>query len=67
MYQTGAVSGDQGPTILLLKGQRKHHGFTANFLEKKGAALGSTLIMTENVCMTEVAWETMTPVLVKGI
>jgi hypothetical protein len=41
--------------------------FTDKFLEKHGAAVGSTLIITESAYMTEVAWETMTPVLVKGI
>ena len=67
MYRTGAVSGEQGPTTFLLKGLRKPHGFTVNFLEKNGVVVGSTIVMTENAYMTEVAWETMTPVLVKGI
>jgi hypothetical protein len=67
MYRIGAVSGDQGPTTFLLKGTRKPHGFTDNFLEKNGAALRSTLVMTENAYMPEVAWEMMTPLLVKGI
>ncbi len=67
MYQTGARSGEQGPKTFLLKGQWKPQGFTDSFLEKNGAALGWTLIMTENAYMTEVAWEGMTPILVKGI
>jgi hypothetical protein len=67
MYRTGAVSGDQGPTTFLLKGLRKPPFFSDKFLEKNGAAFGSTLIMTESAYMTEVAWETMTPVIVKGI
>jgi hypothetical protein len=59
MYRrTGAFFGEQGPTTFLLKGVQKLHGFTDNFLIMNGAAVGSTL--------TEVAWEAMTSVLVKG-
>jgi hypothetical protein len=66
-HPSPAVSGDQGPTTFSLKGTLKPHGFTGNFLEKNGAALGLTLVMIENAYMMEVAWEMMTPLLVKGI
>jgi hypothetical protein len=32
LYRTGAVAGDMGPTIFLMKGKTKCHGFTDHYL-----------------------------------
>jgi hypothetical protein len=46
LYRTGAVYGDTGPTIFLMKGKTKRHGFTDHYLRSNGCAIGSTVIMT---------------------
>jgi hypothetical protein len=61
MYHTGAVYGYTGPTIFLMKGKTKRHGFTYQYVRSKGCAIGSTFIMTENAFMTVDAWKRMTP------
>jgi len=67
MYRTGSVAGDIGPTVFLLKGQRKKFGYTDQFLLSHGASIGSTIIMTETAFMTIAAWEEMTPSVCKGL
>jgi len=67
MYRTGSVAGDTGPTVFLLKGQRKKAGYTDAFLLKHGASIGSTIVMTENAFMTIAAWEELTPSICKGL
>jgi hypothetical protein len=46
LYRTGAVAGDTVPTIFLIKGKTKRHGFTYHYLRSNGCAIGSTIIMT---------------------
>jgi hypothetical protein len=60
LYRMGAVAGDTGTHIFLMKGKTKLHGFTDQFLRSNGCALGYTVIMTENAFMTVDAWESMT-------
>jgi hypothetical protein len=67
LYRTGAVAGDTGPTIFLMKGKTKRHGFTDQYLRSNGCAIGSTVIMTENVFMNVAAWELMTPNIILGL
>jgi hypothetical protein len=67
LYRTGAVDGDTGPTIFLMKGKTKRHGFTDHYLRSNGCAIGSTVIMTENAFMTVDAWERMTPNIILGL
>jgi hypothetical protein len=61
LYRTGAVAGDTGPEIFLIKGKTKCHGFTDHYIRSNGCAIVSTFIMTENAFMTVDAWESMTP------
>ena len=56
VVQTGSTSGDTGPTIILLKGEKKRPQFTEKCLEKHGLAPGSTIVMTQNAYMTDEAW-----------
>jgi len=67
MYRTGSVAGDTGPTIFLLKGQRKRVSYMDQFLLENGAAIGSTIVMTENAFMTMAAWEELMPLVCKGL
>jgi hypothetical protein len=67
LYRTGDVAGDTGPTIFPMKGKTKRHGFTDHYLRSNGCAIGSTVIMTENVFMTVDAWERMTPNIILGL
>jgi hypothetical protein len=67
LYRTGAVAGDTGPTIFLMKGKTKRHGFTDQYLRSNGCAIGSTVIMTENAFMTVDAWELVTPNIILGL
>jgi hypothetical protein len=46
LYRTGAVAGDTGPTIFLMKCNTKRHGFTDHYLRSNGCTIGSTVIMT---------------------
>lgn len=48
-------------------GQRRDPYYTDKYLMNNGAALGSTIVMTENGFMTEQAWEAITPFQCKGI
>jgi hypothetical protein len=67
LYRTGAVAGDTGPKIFLMKGKTKRHGFTEHYLRSNGCAIGSTVIMTENLFMIVDAWERMTPNIILGL
>jgi hypothetical protein len=67
LYHTGAVAGDTGPTIFLMKGNTKRHGFTDHYVRSNVCAIGSTVIMTENAFMTVDAWERMTPNIILGL
>ena len=62
-YQTGAVGGSQGPTVMLMKGTRKRTGYSNRFLEKHGCCQGSTVIMRDSTFMNTATWEAMTPCL----
>ena len=52
VVRTGSTTGDTGPTIILLKGEKKRPQFTNKLLEKHGLAMGSTIVMTPNAYMT---------------
>jgi hypothetical protein len=67
LYHTGAVAGDTGPTIFLMKGKTKRHEFTDQYLRSNGCVIGSTVIMTENAFMTVDALERMTQNIILGI
>jgi hypothetical protein len=67
LYRTGAVAGDTGPTIFLMKGKTKCHGFTDHYLRSNGCAIGSTVIMTETSFMTVDACDCMTPNIILGL
>ena len=60
IVRTGTVGGTTGPTIILLKGEKKNPIYTDEFLVKHGMAPGSTIIMTENAYMTDNAWIAVT-------
>jgi hypothetical protein len=66
LYRTGAVAGDTVPTIFLMKGKTKRHGFTDQYLRSNGCTIGYTVIMIENALMTVDAWERMTPNVILG-
>ena len=53
VIRAGTVGGSTGPTIFLLKGEKKREHFTNEFLVKHGCAPGSTIIMTENAYMID--------------
>jgi hypothetical protein len=67
IYRTGSVAGDTGPSVFLLAGKKRRNGFNDAFLLRNGAAVGSTIIMTETAYMTTDAWEEMTPSVCKGL
>jgi hypothetical protein len=67
LYRTGAVAGDTGQTIFLIKVKTKRHGFTDQYLQSNGCAIGSNVVITENVFMTGDSWERMTPNVILGI
>ena len=54
---TRSVGRFTGPTVFLLKGEKKKKHYTDEFLVRTRCALGSTIIMIENVYMTNEAWE----------
>jgi hypothetical protein len=63
----GAVAGNMGPTIFLMKGKTKRHGFTDQYLRSNGCTIGSTVIVTENAFMTVDDWEHTTPNVILGL
>ena len=56
MVQSGSLFGSNGPTEFIMKGKKRRNGYDERFLENHGAALGSTIAMTENEFMTEKVW-----------
>ena len=66
MYRTGNAAGNNGPTAFVMKGKKRHAGYSDAFLEREGCALGSTITMTENAFMTDAAWETMADSIIRG-
>ena len=66
MVHTGIVSGDTGPTIILLKGKIKRAIFNDAYLVRHGIKPGSTIIMTKNEFMTHDAWYKATKSIIYG-
>ena len=56
ILRTAATGGATGPTQFLLEGVKVKTGYTANWLERHGAAPGSRIVMTPTAFMTERAW-----------
>ena len=67
MYRTGSITGNTGPNVFLVEGEIIRSIFNDKLIKKHGAKEGSTIIMTLTAFMTEEAWKTMTPSLVKGL
>jgi hypothetical protein len=67
MYRTGTTGGSTGSTAFLMAGVKRRIGYDEAFLEKWGAATGSTIAMTPTGFMTQDAWEEITPKMVEGI
>jgi hypothetical protein len=67
MYRTGSAAGDTGPTAFLPAGTRIATGFNDAFLERHGAAKGSSIVMTPTGFMTDKAWLEVTKKQVEGI
>ena len=65
MYHKGNCAVNNGPTTFLMKGKKRKAGYTENFLRDNGATVGSTIAMTENEFMTELAWEEIADKLVE--
>ena len=65
MYCTGNCAGNNWPTTFLMKGKKRKAGYADTFLQDNGAAVGSTIAMTENVFMTELACEEIADKLVE--
>jgi hypothetical protein len=53
--------GNTGPTIFLIKGNTHHRNFKDKWLIENSTSIGSTVIMTQTVFMTEEAWGEATP------
>jgi hypothetical protein len=66
IVRTGTVAGTTGPTIFVLKGTKRRSAYDDEFLKQHGMAEGSTIIMTENACMTDDAWLEASKAIVKG-
>ena len=63
---TGSTAGDTGPTLILLKSEKKRPKFINKCLEKHGLTPVSTIVMTPNAYMTDKAWVLVSKVVVKG-
>ena len=57
MYRTGTPAGSNGPTAFIMAGKRRRAGYTDGYLQRMGAAPGSTIAMTEKAFMTNAAWD----------
>ena len=55
MYRTGSVANITGPIIFILEGKNLHGSYSKKLLLTNGAAIGSTIIMTQTAFMTEEA------------
>ncbi len=53
---TGTGSGTTGPTSFVLKGTKHRSAYDDEFLKRNGMAERSTIVMTENTYMTDMAW-----------
>ena len=60
MFRTGTAPGANGPTVFAMKGKKRKKGITDDFLLKEGCEVGSTVVMTENAFMTDLAWKEIT-------
>ena len=67
IYRSGSAAGSDGPTAFLPPGKYRKHGYNDAFLVKHGAAVGSTIAMTDSGYMTEAAWIEIAPSMVRGI
>jgi hypothetical protein len=54
--RTAAAGGATGPTNFCLEGTKVKAGYNSAFLQRHGAAPGSTITMTPTAFMTEKAW-----------
>lgn len=66
MVRTGSAAGDDGPTVILLKGKVCRKAFSDEYLVSQGLAPGSTIIMTDNAFMTNDAWYEATKAIISG-
>ena len=66
VYWSFTAAGNDGPSAFLTKGQRRKKGFMDGFLQRYGAAEGSTIIPTKSAFMDTVTWESLTPYLING-
>jgi ribosomal protein L12E/L44/L45/RPP1/RPP2 len=67
IVRCASVSGNTGPTNFLLEGAKPKPGFTSAWLQRHGAAEGSSIVMTPSAFMTDSAWEEMSLERAKGI
>ena len=67
MYHTGSISGVTVPAVLFIEGKTCRRQYIEKWLMKNGAAVGSTIIMTLNVFMTEETQGNSTPHICHGI
>ena len=66
IVRTGTAWGTDGPTVFLVKGEKVKKGHDEAFLVKHGLAKGSTVVATENACVTDVAWLEVSKAIVRG-
>ena len=66
ILRVGNAAGSQGPTAILLKGQRKSK-ITEAFLTQHGAAPGSCVAVNSSAFMTSETWREIAPKIAAGI
>ena len=52
MVRSGSSFGSNGPKSFIIKGKNRRNVYDKRFIEKHGAAPGSTITMTDNAFMT---------------
>ena len=67
IVRCAAAGGATGPTNFCLEGTKVKPGYTSDFLQRHGAAPGSSIVMTPTAFMTEQAWVEMAEVRAKGM
>ena len=67
MYRIGSAAGATGPTAFLPPGKRRREGYDSAFLQRHGAPVGSSIVMTPTGYMTEDAWLEMAEETAAGI
>jgi hypothetical protein len=67
IVRTAATGGATGPTNFCLEGTKVKAGYSSAFLQRHGAAAGSSITMTPTAFMTEKAWVEMAPARAAGI